>query len=118
MRSSELLVEWECALASASDHPFRKAADALLFFSHGAADIEDTTIERHAVAVGAAVPPEWFYLSPAQIREVLETRAVRDLDTGRPLICVSTDAHALRRFCRRHVVLEVEDEQRDPALDP
>jgi hypothetical protein len=41
----------------AADHPFRKASEALLFFSHGAVDLEDTTIERHAVAIGNAVPP-------------------------------------------------------------
>ena len=96
IRSSELLVEWECALAA--DHPFRKAADALLFFSHGAADVEDTTIGRHAVAVGRAVPHRWLYLSPEKIRKLLEERAVRDLDTGRPIINASTDAHALSRF--------------------
>jgi hypothetical protein len=96
MRSSELLVEWECALAA--DHPSRKAAEALLFFSHGAADIEDTTIERHAVAVGKAVPWSWLYRTPAAIRKVLRERAVRDLDTGLPIIYASTDAHALKRF--------------------
>jgi hypothetical protein len=96
MRSSELLVEWECALAA--DHPFRKAAEALLFFSHGAADIEDTTIERHAVAVGKAIPSNWLYRTPADIRKVLRERAAQDLDTGLPIIYASTDAHALKRF--------------------
>lgn len=96
MRSSELLVEWECALAA--DHPFRKAAEALLFFSHGAADIEDTTIERHAVAVGKAIPSSWLYRHPAKIRQILQERAVRDLDTGKPIVYASTDAHALKRF--------------------
>lgn len=96
MRSSELLVEWECALAA--DHPFRKAAEALLFFSHGAADIEDTTIERHAVAIGKAIPSNWLYRTPADIRKVLRERAAQDLDTGLPIIYASTDAHALKRF--------------------
>lgn len=96
MRSSELLIEWECSLAA--DHPFRKASEALLFFSHGAVDLEDTTIERHAVAIGNAVPPEWLYQTPEKIREILRDRAVRDLDTGLPIINASTDAHALKRF--------------------
>ena len=96
MRSTDLLLEWECAVAA--DHPFRKAADALLFFSHGAVDIEDTTIERHAVLIGNAVPPEWLYLPPHEVRDILESRAARDLQTGRPIVYASTDAHALKRF--------------------
>jgi len=96
MRSTDLLLEWECAVAA--DHPFRKAADALLFFSHGAIDIEDTTVERHAVLIGNAIPMEWLYLPPERIREILEKRAVRDSETGRPIIYASTDAHALKRF--------------------
>ena len=96
MRSTELLLEWECAVGA--DHPFRKAAEALLFFSHGAVDIEDTTIERHAVAIGNAVPTDWLYQTPAKIRHILATQAVRDLDTGLPIIYASTDAHALKRF--------------------
>lgn len=96
MRSTDLLLQWECALAA--DHPFRKAADALLFFSHEAIDIEDTTVERHAVLIGNAVPKEWLYLSPETIRDILDKRAVRDSKTGRPIIYASTDAHALKRF--------------------
>ena len=91
-----MLVAWECAVAA--DHPFRKAAEALLFFSHGAVDIEDTTIERHAVAIGNAVPTEWLYQTPEKIRDILANEAVRDLDTGQPIIYASTDAHALKRF--------------------
>lgn len=96
MRSSDLLVEWECTLAA--EHPFRRAAEALGFFTHGAADVEDTTIQRHAVAVGAGIPKAWGYQRPAKIREILETRATCDLDTGRPIVYASTDAHALSRF--------------------
>lgn len=94
--SSELCLEWETALAA--DHPFRKAAEALGFFSHGAVDLEDTTIERHAVLVGRHVAREWLYQTPAKIREILRDRATRDSETGRPLVYASTDAHALRRF--------------------
>jgi hypothetical protein len=90
------LLEWECALAA--DHPFRKAAEALLFFSHGAADVEDTTIERHAVLLGNAVPVEWLYKTPKEIRGILEEKATRDTLTGRPIVYASTDAHALKRF--------------------
>ncbi len=96
VRSSELLLEWECALAA--DHPFREAAEALLFFSHGAADVEDTTIEAHAVLVGGAIPTDWLYRTPTAIRECLVERATCDSKTGRPIIYASTDAHALRRF--------------------
>lgn len=96
IRSSELLLEWECALAA--DHPFRRAADALLFFSHGAADVEDTTIERHALAVGSAIPVDWLYQRPEEIRKVLLEQATRDAQTGRPIVYASTDAHALKRF--------------------
>ena len=96
MRVTELLLEWECALAA--DHPFRKAAEALLFFSHGAADVEDTTIERHAVLVGNAIPVEMLYMRSEKLRQVLEKKASRDSETGLPIIYASTDAHALKRF--------------------
>lgn len=54
------------------------AADALLFFSHDAADVEDTTIERHAISVGNAIPVEWLYLKPEDIRGLLRDKATRD----------------------------------------
>jgi len=114
MRVTELLLEWECALAA--DHPFRKAAEALLFFSHGAADVEDTTIERHAVLVGNAIPFEMLYMKPEKLREVLEKKASRDSETGRPIIYASTDAHALKRFVDRELGPEVEDGQRHPTV--
>lgn len=94
--SSPLCLEWETALAS--DHPFRKAATALGFFTHGAVQLSDTTLQRHAVRVGSHMAREWLYQTPEQIRDVLLTRATRDLFTGRPLLYASTDAHALRRF--------------------
>lgn len=94
--SSELCLEWETALAS--DHPFRKAAQALGFFTHGAVDLEDTTVQRHAVLVGSQVAREWLYQTPEKIREILRDRATRDAKSGRPLVYASTDAHALRRF--------------------
>jgi hypothetical protein len=96
IRSSDMLVEWEAALAV--DYPFRQVGEALLFYSHGAADVEDTTIQRHAVALGGLVSQEWMYRSADDIREILTTRATRDLHTKGPLICASTDAHALHRF--------------------
>lgn len=92
-RSSELCLEWETALAA--DHPFRKAATALALFTHGAVDLEDTTLERHAVLVGQHVEPDWLYRTPSQIRSLL-AHAKRDEATGRPVVYVSTDAHALR----------------------
>jgi hypothetical protein len=96
MRVTEPLLEWESALAA--DHPFRKAADALLFFTHGAADVEDNSLERHAVRAGTAIPPEWQYRRPEEIRKILQERATRDSLSGRPVVYASTDAHALRRF--------------------
>jgi len=87
IRSSELLLEWECALAT--DHPFRKAAEALLFFSHGAADVEDTTIERYAVRVGNALPVEWLYRKPEDIRNILRDTATRNNATGNPIVYAS-----------------------------
>ncbi len=95
-RSSELLVEWESRLGS--DHPFRYAQDALSFFTHGAAHLEDTTIARHMVAVGNLVDREWTYRTGEDIAELLLTRATRDPNTGRPLLYASTDAHALRTY--------------------
>jgi len=95
-RSSELLVEWESRLGS--DHPFRYAQDALSFFTHGAARLEDTTIARHMVAVGNLVDREWTYRTSDEIAELLLTRATRDPNTARPLLYASTDAHALRTY--------------------
>ena len=92
-RSSELCLEWAAALAA--DHPFRKAAQALGFFTHGAVDLEDTTVQRHAVLVGQHVEREWLYQPPDRIRAAL-ANATRDEVTGLPLLYVSTDAHALR----------------------
>jgi len=95
-RSSEVLLEWESLLGS--EHPFRRAQTALTYFTHDAVDLEDTTIERHAVAVGAGIPREWLYRPKEQIAAILKDRATRDQDTGRPILYLSTDAHALRRF--------------------
>jgi hypothetical protein len=91
--SSELCIEWESALAA--DHPFRKAAVALELFTHGAVDLEDTTIERHAVLVGQRIDREWLYRTPSEIRQLL-AHAKRDEANGRPVVYASTDAHALR----------------------
>lgn len=41
---------------------------------------------------------DWLYQEPVKIREILEHRATRDLETGKPIIYLSTDAHALRRY--------------------
>jgi hypothetical protein len=95
-RVSELMLEWECQ--AAADHPFRKAADSLMYFTHGAVKMEDTTIERHAILAGASIAPEWLYRSPKNIRTILQDRATLDAATGRPFVYVSTDAHALRLF--------------------
>lgn len=95
-RSSMLCMEWEAALAA--DHPFRRAASALLFFTHNVVDLEDTTIAYHAVRAGMNMSRDWMYKSSAEIRETLVERATVDLATGRPLIYASTDAHALSMY--------------------
>lgn len=94
--SSRLLLEWECVLAS--DHPFRAAQRAMTFYTHGAVKMEDTTIARHAVAVGGAISRTWLFRDPTEISEILRDRAVRDEKTGLPLVYASTDAHMLCRY--------------------
>lgn len=95
-RSSEVLVEWETRLGS--EMPFRRAQQALTFFTHGAVNIEDTTLARHLCAVGEIVDRSWQYRRVPEIREILRDRAVRDADTSRPIVYASSDAHALRRY--------------------
>jgi hypothetical protein len=95
-KSSELLVEWETRLGA--ELPFRRADEALTFFSHGATKVEDTTIARHMVRVGSLVGREWLYRPVAELRTVLTDRATRDRDTDKPILYASCDAHALRRF--------------------
>jgi len=95
-RSSELCLEWETKLGS--QLPFRQAQDGLTFFTHGAAHLEDSTIARHGAVVGAVIDRTWTYRSSAEIREILRTKATRDGATGKPLLYLSTDAHALRRY--------------------
>lgn len=95
-RSSELCLQWECRLGS--EQPFRSSQAALTFFTHGAVSLEDTTISRHLVAVGATIDARWLYRRPAEIRDLLAQRATRDSKTGRPLLYVSSDAHVVRRY--------------------
>jgi len=94
-RSSNLLLEWETRVGGAM--PFRQAEEALAFFTHGATTIEDTTIARHMGVVGTLIDPSWTCCSSDRCAEVLK-RATRDTATGRPLLYVSSDAHALRRY--------------------
>ena len=95
-RSSEMLLEWETRLGC--QLPFRQAEDALEFFTHGAATIEDNTIARHLRHVARLIGHDWTCRPVEQIIKLLETRATRDAQTGRPLLYVSSDAHALKRF--------------------
>jgi hypothetical protein len=95
-RSSMLCMEWEAALAA--DHPFRRAASALLFFTHNAVNLEDTTVAYHAVRAGMKMSHDWMYKTSAEIRRILVERATVDRVTGRPLIYASTDAHALSMY--------------------
>lgn len=95
-RSSQLCLETETKLGQ--EMPFRRAQESLSFFTHGAVSLEDTTIEHHMVTISRLIDPTWLYQSPEVIREVLRTRATRDLKTELPLIYLSTDAHALRQL--------------------
>jgi hypothetical protein len=95
-RSTEVCLEWETRLAG--QHPFRKAEQMLSYFTHGAVDLEDTTIERHAIRIGHLISQEWLYRKRADMIEILKNDAAVDRKTGRPIIYVSCDAHALRRF--------------------
>lgn len=95
-RSSELCLEWETRLGS--NLPFRQAEEAMDFYSHGAARIEDTTIARHIGVIGELVDEQWTYRAPEDIKQILRDRATRDAKTGRPILYTSSDAHALRRF--------------------
>lgn len=94
-RSSTLLLEWECR--AGADAPFRRAADMLRFFSHGAIDIEDTTISAHLVRVGTLVDRAWQYRTRDDIVGILRDRATRARG-GMPILYASTDACSLRRF--------------------
>jgi hypothetical protein len=95
-RSSELCVEWETRLGS--DHPFRLAQDELNFFTHGAVTTEDNTIARHLVHASASLERQWLYRKPKEIRKILAERAMYDLQSRLPVIYMSSDAHALRRY--------------------
>lgn len=95
-RSTPVALEWEVRLGI--HHPFRKAEEQFRFFTRGASTVEDTTIARHILFLSDMVDDEWLYRTPEEIRRVLREQATRDEKTGRPLVYVSTDAHALRRF--------------------
>jgi hypothetical protein len=95
-RSTPLCLQLETRLGS--DHPFRTAQEALTYFTHGAVHLEDTTIARHMVCVGLLVTRDDMYRTREQIREILQTKATRDRKTNRPLLYISSDAHALRRY--------------------
>ena len=70
----------------------------MAFFTRGASTIEDATISRHMLAMSRMVEPEWLYQTPEVIRQTLQDKATRDKVTNRPLLYVSSDAHALRRY--------------------
>lgn len=95
-RSTPCSLEWETRLGA--QHPFRRAEDLFHFFSREASTVEDTTISRHVLLLSVMVEPSWLYQTPEKIREILATKATRDKTTGRPLLYVSSDAHALRRY--------------------
>jgi hypothetical protein len=95
-KSSQMLIELVTKLGQ--EMPFRKGQKALPFFTHDAVTLEDTTIERCMVTISRLVERQFLYQPPETIRDVLRTRATRDLKTGKPLIYLSTDAHMLRQL--------------------
>lgn len=95
-RSSELCLEWETRVGI--DHPFRKAQQELTFYTHEAVKLEDTTISDHMVKVSALIERTDLYRTKEQIKEILRDRATRDRQTGKPILYMSSDAHALRRY--------------------
>lgn len=95
-RSSELCLEWEIRLGS--DHPFRLAQEELTYFTHGATKVEDNAIAAHMKVVNALLDRSWLYRPVAEVKEILRTRATRDLVNGEPILYFSTDAHAERRY--------------------
>jgi len=96
VRSSELCLEWETRLGSRM--PFIEAEELLGFFSHGTVGLADNSINAHMTVIGGLVKPEWLYRRPEEIRELLKTRATRDFKTDKPVVYLSTDAHALRQL--------------------
>lgn len=95
-RSSPGLLQWECAVGARE--PFRQAQASLTRFTHGAVTLEDSTIARHTVAIGQSVDRSWLYRDRADIQHVVLERATRCRQTGRPLVYLSSDAHAVRRY--------------------
>jgi hypothetical protein len=95
-RSSPLCLEWEVKVGSQC--PFRKAEDMLRFFTRGASTVEDTRIAAHILHLGTMVDPSWTYRTPEEIRAILTKQATRDSKTNGPILYVSCDASALRRY--------------------
>jgi len=95
-RSSELCLEWEIRLGS--DHPFRIAQEELTYFTHGATKVEDNAIATHMIAASSLVDRHWLYRTAAEVKDILANRAIRDLVTNMPLVYMSCDAHAERRY--------------------
>lgn len=95
-RSSLTLLKLEVALGSRV--PFRQAEGMLSLVTHGEVAVHDTTIASHCVTVASALDRRWFYESPEVFMNVLRRRAILDKRTGKPLIFVSSDAHAQRFY--------------------
>lgn len=94
-RSTPLLLEWECRFAQ--QMTFRLAADEMLWASGGHADIEDSRLSAHAVAIGGQIDRSFLYKKPEDIKKILKNRATRRRGGG-PIVYISTDATALRRY--------------------
>ena len=95
-RSTMLLLKMEAAVGSRV--PFRQAESFLSLVTHGHVKLHDSTIAAHNKIVAQAVDQKWLYKTPAAIQELLRTRATLDTDTGKPIVCFSSDAHAERLY--------------------
>jgi len=92
-RSTPLLLQAESKVAA--HFPFEQAQAALHFFTHHAVNVADNTIARHAYAVGHALDRDWLYKPIDVFKELLRTRATRDRVSGKPLLYLASDAHAV-----------------------
>jgi hypothetical protein len=93
--STPCLLEWECRFAHRM--PYQQAAKELMWATDNGADIEDTRMAAHAVAIGSMIDRTFLYKTPKDIKDILTHLATCGRGSG-PILYVSTDATALRRF--------------------
>jgi len=95
-RSTMLLLKMEAAVGSRV--PFRQAEGFLSLVTHGHVKLHDSTIAAHNKILAQAVDRKWLYKTSSTIEKLLRTRATLDTETGKPIVCFSSDAHAERLY--------------------